>query len=513
MIITRPLAIILSLIGLSQTSLAELRLPQIFSDHAVLQREISVPIWGWDHPGAKVTVNFSGQQKTTTVNQEGKWSLSLDPLTANKTPSSLTISSSTGDKKVFQDILVGEVWLASGQSNMQWTISRSRKEDQAVATAKTYPNLRIANIPRAVNYQPQSDVKVSWQISTAEVAKSSSAVAWFFGQNLHQQLDIPVGIITSSWGGSKIEPWTPREAYRDTPELENLYRQRNAQTPGTAAHLEAQRKHLEKVKQWTTRAESNLAAGKPSPSLPSAPATMPTGHKTIGTYEAMIHPLIPYALRGFIWYQGESNNGEGMLYASKMTALIESWRTLWKLPDAPFIYTQLAPFNYRKNKPSDLAEIWQAQLKTLRHPHTGMAVTNDIGNLKDIHPTNKSTVGKRLALWALANSYGQTSLSYSGPLYKSLSISKGKAIIYFDHAEGLKTRDGSPPNHFEIASANNKWFPADVQIKGSTLIATSNKVRMPTQIRYAWNHLAQPNLTNAAGLPASAFHSHWPQKN
>ncbi|GAA5495118.1 hypothetical protein Rhal01_01290 [Rubritalea halochordaticola] len=482
----------LASLSLALSSQAALKLPHIFSDHAVLQRDLPVTIWGWEDPGAKVNISFAGQSKAGTTGKDGKWSIVLDPLKTNKQGTELTITSSTGDKQILKDILVGEVWLAGGQSNMQWTIKQARKEDQAVAQEKTRPLIRIATIPKIAKYEPQDDVKTKWEISTPEVAMRSTAVGWFFAKNLVDELDIPVGIISSNWGGSKIETWITDDGYQATPYLQELYKQRQTRIPGTPAY------------------EALLKASKDSGK--KSPPAMKPGNHTTGLYQAMIHPLLPYGLRGFIWYQGESNRGESYTYMDKKKGLIEGWRKAFQRPDAPFYFVQLAPFIYGKNKPSDLAMTRQAQLETLKLPNTGMAVTMDVGNLKNIHPTNKSTVGHRLALWALAKDYGKKDLVYSGPLFKSAKADGNKVIVNFEHADGLKTTDVSAPKFLEIAGSDNQWHPATGTIKGSHLIVTSKEVSNPTQVRYAWSHDALPNLINGSGLPASPFHSNFPPR-
>lgn len=493
---------VFTLLGLAATTQAALKLPHIFSDHAVLQRDIPVSIWGWEDAGSTVTISFAGQTHSTTVNKDGKWSVTLDALKTNKVGADLAISSSTGDKVVLKDILVGEVWLAGGQSNMQWSIRQASKADQQTATASTVPLLRIATIPHVAKYEPQNDVNTKWEVSTPEVAMRSTAVGWFFAKNLIDELDVPVGIISSNWGGSKIEAWLSDEAYQTTPHLKELFKERQEKTPNTKAYkakLEAHNK---------AAGEAKASGAKPPKALP----VMKPGNRTIGLYQAMIHPLKPYGVRGFLWYQGESNKGESYTYIDKKKGLISSWRSDFNRPDAPFYFVQLAPFIYGKNDPSGLPTTQFAQLKCLDIPHTGMAVTMDIGNLKNIHPTNKSAVGQRLALWALAKDYRKKDIAYSGPLFKSSKIEGNKIIITFSHADGLKTADGKAPSFLEISGNDGKWYPAAGAIKNSNLIVTSAEVPSPTQARYAWTHEAQPNLVNGAGLPASPFHTNFPAR-
>lgn len=491
-----------TLLGMAAYAQAALKLPHIFSDHAVLQRDMPVSIWGWDDAGSKVTVAFAGQSKSATAGKDGKWTITLDALSTNKDGSELSISSSSGDKAVLKDILVGEVWLASGQSNMQWNIKQVSKADQDTATAATVPLLRIATIPHVAKYELQDDVNTKWEISTPEVALRSTAVGWFFAKNLIDELDVPVGIISSNWGGSKIEPWMPDEAYQTTPYLQQLFKERQEKTPNTEAYnakLAAYNKAAE---------EAKTSGAKPPKQLP----VMKPGNQSIGLYQAMIHPLQPYGIRGFIWYQGESNRGESYTYIDKKKALISSWRKDFNRPDAPFYYVQLAPFIYGKTDPDFLPTTQFAQFKCLEIPHTGMAVTMDVGNVKNIHPGNKSAVGRRLALWALAKDYGKKDLIYSGPLYESAKVENNKIVVTFKHSEGLKTSDGQAPSFLEVAGEDGKWYPATGEIKESNLIVTSPQVSKLVEARYAWTHAAQPNLVNAAGLPASPFHTNFPAR-
>ena len=255
-----------------------------------------------------------------------------------------------------------------------------------------------------------------------------------------------------------------------------------------------------------------MDAGLPTPDMPKAPDLLALGHnKETGTYQAMIHPLVPFALRGFLWYQGESNNGEGMLYTAKMRALIEGWRKQFKAPDAPFLFVQLAPYNYGPQRVYDLPGIWWAQQETLKIPHTGMAVTNDIGNTGNIHPTNKSEVGRRLALWAFADTYGKPGVVKSGPLFAGFKVTEQGIAVRFDHlGGGLATRDGKPPSWFEIAGADDAYQPADAKISedGKWILLTSANVPKPDRARFAWSQVAEPNLMNREGLPAAAFKTH-----
>ena len=341
---------------------------------------------------------------------------------------------------------------------------------QEEIAAADHPMIRHIKIPHVPAAEPQSDVaSPGWTVCSPSTVGGYTAVGYFFARHLRTEVDVPIGLIGSNWGGTRIEPWTPPQGFKSVPELQSITDQ--------------------------------LA------NFPSRNDQGQINHQTpLALYNGMISPLLPYEIRGAIWYQGESNNGEGMLYHHKMRALINGWRDLWKNDDLPFYFVQLAPFRYGGNKPENLPGIWEAQEATLAIPHTGMAVTTDITMLNDIHPTNKQDVGKRLALWALADSYGRSDLVYSGPLYKSMKVDGNKAILEFNHVgSGLKALDGQPLTWFTIAGEDGQFVEATAEIEGDTVVVWSDAVAAPTAVRMGWNQEATPNLGNAEGLPASPF--------
>lgn len=498
---------------------AALRLPSIFSPNMVLQREMPVPVWGWADPGAIVTATFRDKSATAEAGPDGRWEVILSPLTASFEPGTLAISAvapgGAEEKMEVGNILVGEVWLCSGQSNMQWSIAASRDEDQAAATEKELPGVRLFQVPLKLAYTPESDVEARWTACTPETVRGFTAVGYFFGRQLHEKLDIPIGIIQSAWGGSKIEPWTPLDAFAEVPELGDLDRDRAGRTPGSPAYRDSQGRHIDAVRDWVQAAADARDAGLPTPPLPEPPPVLKLAHNgETGTWQAMIHPLAPFALRGFTWYQGESNNGEGMAYYHKTRALVNGWRKAFRNSEAPFLLVQLAPFNYGDQRAQQLPEIWAAQQACLEIYRTGMAVINDIGDVADIHPRNKSEVGRRLALWALHHSYGAENLVYSGPLQSGYAVEANAIRIEFDHVgSGLVSRDGGPLTHFEIAGADMNFVPASAVISedGRTVLVSSPDVPEPRRVRFAWSQTAEPNLMNKEGLPAGAFHTHWPE--
>ncbi|MBK1827172.1 sialate O-acetylesterase [Haloferula rosea] len=493
-------------------ALAKLQLPSLFTDGMVLQRDMKAPVWGLADPNVQVEIHFAGQTQSTSADADGHWRVDLDPLTLNPAGQAMQVSAGA-EKITIADVRVGEVWLASGQSNMQWAIKASRPEDQQLAASGPIPQLRIFNVPRKLSATNEFDVEAKWQDATPQTVIDFSAVAYFFGRELVDHLDVPIGVIASSWGGSRIEPWTPEAGFAAVPELSELHKSRLPRLPGTPAFRAANEKHLEATRKWMAKADEALKQDVAPPLPPAAPPRLRIAHNgEMGTYQAMIHPLQPFAVRGFIWYQGESNRNDGMAYRWKMEALIEGWRQCFERPDAPFLYAQLAPFSYGQDPKDTLPKIWVAQTKALEIPHTGMAIINDIGDLKDIHPRNKSEVGRRLSLLARAHTYGESELVSSGPLFADFKRTDSTIRIRFQHVgDGLKTRDDKAPDWFEIAGIDGQFHAAEASLEGKDLVAlTSPAVERPTQARFAWSKLASPNLVNSANLPASAFHTHWP---
>ncbi len=488
---------------------AELRLPQVFGNDMVLQRDAAVPVWGWADPGGGITVQFAGQTKRCLADADGRWTVRLDAMPANAVGQTLTVTAGDGKEKVtFTAVLVGEVWLCSGQSNMQWSVNQSKNPAEEAANAK-WPLIRHIGIPRVASGYPRNDVDASWQVCSPETAAGFSAVAYYFGRHLHRELKVPVGLINSSWGGTRIEPWTPPEGFAAVPKLADIHEQvQNAMptSPKFKARLE---KYIAQVEAWMDKAQKAIASGTPLEPIPDYPQELKplTGRQEpCALYNGMIYALVPYAIRGAIWYQGESNHREGMLYYEKMKALIDGWRKLWKQGDVPFYYVQIAPFQYGNESPTILPELWEAQTAALSIPNTGMTVISDIGNLKDIHPKNKQDVGARLGQIALAKTYGREGIVYSGPMFKSMAIEGNAIRVTFDHVGGgLASRDGKPLSWFEIVGPDTDFVKADAAIDGNAVVLSSPAVTNPAAVRFAWHKLAEPNLMNKEGLPANPF--------
>ena len=507
----KPLACSLCLL---QPIAAEIILAPPFQNGGVLQRERPIPVWGTATANAPVQVTFGGETKSTAADGFGHWQVTLSAIPASAEGRTMTVKEANLPAVEVKDLLVGEVWLGSGQSNMQWDVASTRQEDQALAAAGPIPLMRVFDVPRVVTSSRKETLNAKWTPATPETARPFSAVAYFFGKRLAEELKVPVGIIHSSWGGSRIEPWWAEEGLEGIPELNELRQRRLSMSPGFPGYDAKFKGYVTAVRTWADLADKSLAAGMAAPDMPAPPEMLKLGSGAeTGTYQAMIHPLAPYALRGFLWYQGESNNGEGMLYMAKMQALIAGWRKVFKNPDAPFLFVQLAPNNYGPNRTYELPGIWAAQQAVLKIPHTGMAVTNDIATINNIHPPNKSEVARRLALWAFADTYGQKDLVKSGPLFSQYKVVGATIAVRFDQTGGgLVTRDGKAPTWFEIAGMDGEYRVADAKISGDgkTITLSNADVPQPDRARFAWSQIAEPNLMNREGLPAAAFNTHWP---
>jgi sialate O-acetylesterase len=496
--------------GFTLAARAEVRLPKVFSSHMVLQQEKPLVVWGWAEPNEKVTVTLSTGSQEVQANERGEWKAVLPAMKAGG-PYTLTISGST--KVQFEDVMIGEVWLCSGQSNMEMGISAARDAQKEIAAAN-YPGIRLLKVAKSWKPEPQNDIEGTWKACTPQTVAEGgwggfSACAYYFGRELHQKLGVTVGLIDSSWGGTRIESWTPPEGFAAVPALKREYELVELGDPRTAPHQKRLEQVLNETEQWLAAARQALTARALVPPMPTYPAELLAPHDlqhATALYNGQIHPLCPFALRGAIWYQGESNSTEGMLYADRMKALIAGWRQVWGEGDFPFYFVQIAPFNYGRD-PEIIGEFWEAQAAAQAVPNVGMAVINDIGNLADIHPTNKQEVGRRLALWALAKTYGEEKLVYSGPTFKAMTLEGNKLRLTFDHvAGGLASRDGKPLSWFEVIDAEEGDFVhADARIDGAAVVLSALEVKHPVAMRFAWSMLAEPNLMNTEGLPAGAF--------
>ena len=479
------------------SAFSDITLSSVIGENMVLQRDMKINVWGWADPGETVTVSIGGNEAKAITGENGKWSVVLPAMKAGG-PHEMTV---TGKNTItIGNILVGEVWLCSGQSNMEFGLGGAENAKEA-ADAADYPEIRFLTIPRVAPGRPIDRFNAKWVVCTPQSAPGFSAVGYFFGREIHSKAGVPVGLINASWGGTPIEPWTPREGFAAVPELEAISALVTQAGPN---YEKTVGKALEQIDRWLPVAKKEFTDNKevtPPPAWPHHPLE---GMAPTGIYNGMISPIVPFTIRGAIWYQGEANVGQGMEYHHKMQALIRGWRKVWGEGDFPFYYVQIAPYTY--NRGEELPKIWEAQTATLDEPNTGMAVINDVGNARDIHPRKKEEVGERLALWALAKTYGQKDIVYSGPLFKSMSIDGSNAIITFDHVgSGLTSRDEKPLNWFTIAGEDKKFVDAKAVIDGEKIVVSSPDVPKPVAVRFAWNEIAEPNLTNKEGLPASPF--------
>lgn len=498
----------------TQNARAEVTLPHVFGSHMVLQRDRPIMIWGWATPHETVTVQLGTVTETAKANAKGEWKLSLPSMPAGG-PYTLTVSGSS--TVTYDDVMIGEVWLCSGQSNMEFGLGKADHAKEEIANAN-HPGLRLLLVQHNWTALPQNDIDGSWKVCTPQTVTEGgwegfSAVAYFFGRELNQQLGVTVGLIESDWGGTRIESWTPPEGFAEVPSLKEEYNKVLTGDPASRLHRKRLQAVLGQYDQWLHAARAAEQANALVPPVPQYPDDLLPPHdlqQATALYNGMIHPLIPYTLRGAIWYQGEANEAEGLKYAERMRALIRGWRTLWDEGNFPFYFVQIAPYNYG-TPPEKLAEFWEAQTRASQvNPDTGMAVVNDIGNFNDIHPTDKQDVGHRLALLALANTYGRHNLVSSGPTFKSMGIRGNTLRLEFNNVgSGLASRDGKPLNCFEIidADSDDGFVPADARIDGDTVVLTAPGVEHPVAMRFDWGVMAVPNLMNREGLPAGSFHA------
>ena len=632
---------------------ADVRLPRVLADNMVLQRDKPIPVWGWGEPGEEVAVTLAEQTVKTKAGEDGRWVVQMPAMEAGGPLTMTVVGQNTVECK---NVMVGEVWVCSGQSNMAMTVSSSAEAARERAEGD-HPHIRMFTTGRKTAFQPARDGGGVWSVCTPGTVGAFSAAGYFFGRKIHRELDVPVGLINSSWGGTRIEPWTPPAALRrygiakeGLARLDQAVEQLAKPSPNHLATIAAARKSradlrameadkalaekmadpqlddaewktmkipgrwdasglpgfdglvwfrktVEVPEEWVgkdlglrlcpidevdvtwfngtkvgargsyarndvlnywdvprsyvvpgmlvkpgrnviavrvidTTAAGGLWSQKPVKMLlePVAgedeepipldgqwrykvgvkllpmPATLNEARSPrvpTALYNGMIHPLLPFAIRGAIWYQGESNMADGPLYTKKMRALIEGWREVWGQGEFPFYFVQLAPYRYGGTA---LARLWQAQTDALAIPNTGMAVTVDVGNYRDIHPRRKQEVGQRLALWALAKTYGRKNIVYSGPLYKSMAVEGGKARVSFDHVGGgLALRDGKPLSWFEVAGEDMQFVKAQAQIDGDTVVVSAPEVAKPAAVRYGWAQETDLRLANKEGLPASAF--------
>ena len=484
---------------------AAVALASPFTDHAVLQRGQPIPVWGTADAGEKVTVTFDGQTKMIAADADGKWLIKLDTHTAGG-PYDLTVASTNTIK--LTDILVGEVWVCSGQSNMEWVVKNSNNAEQEIAAAN-YPKLRHFRVDKKTSDTPMTTCTGSWTVCKPENVGGYTAVGYFFGRKLVQELDVPIGLLHTSWGGTPAEAWTGKPALTSAATFSGVFAAWDKRMEGLPAEMEKFKAALAK---WETESAAAKAAGKPEPKKPRAPDGQSSPNKPAALYNGMLNPLVPYGIKGAIWYQGESNAGRAKDYRELMALMIGDWRERFGQGDFPFYVVQLANYMKRSDQPTDTA--WAAlresqYLITKTVKNTGMSVTIDIGVGEDIHPKNKQDVGLRLALVALAKDYGKP-IECSGPVYKELKVDGANAVLSFDHLGGGLTVTGDKLTGFAIAGDDKKFVWADAKIVGDTVVLSAAGVAKPVAVRYAWADNPECSLSNKAGLPAVPFRTDRP---
>jgi len=504
---TSPLLLALALLTtFAGTSSAAIKLPAIISDHAVLQRQTKVPIWGWAAPSEEITVTVAGQSQTTKAGADGKWRVDFKDLTGAG-PQTLTIKGAS-DTVTINDILIGEVWLGSGQSNMAFTVNRAIDFDKEKAAATT-PEIRCFTERSDPSKTPQEEGKGTWVICSPDTVGSFSAALFFCGREIHKELKVPVGLINSSVGGTPIESWIAVSAQEATPELKG-FAEAQAKAAAAVDPAVAKARYEKALAAWKEKVAAAKAEGKkPEGRAPQDPEVVLKKKGNIGgLFNGKINPLIPYAIRGALWYQGEANSapGKSAFYQYQLPLLVKDWRARWGY-EFPFAWVQLPNFT----RGEGWCEVREAMLKTLALPKTGMAVTLDIGDPKNIHPTNKQEVGHRLALWALGAVYGKD-VATSGPLPAGHEIKDNAVIVKFSHTNGgLIAKGGGDLKGFTLAGEDKQWHPAQAKIEGDKVTATSADVAHPTALRYAWQDNPDCNLFNGAGIPATQFRTDdWP---
>ena len=448
---------LVSVLLLAAQAEAKINLPAHFSHHMVLQQNSSVPIWGWAACSEEITISpsWNNTPVTTCSNNQASWTAELATPPAGG-PYSIMIRGER-DSLLIRDVLVGEVWLASGQSNMEWSAAKLEMAQEEIDEAN-FPSIRLFQVEKRTAAFPQQDVKGQWKVCTPSSMKDFSAVAYYFARKLHKELNVPIGVILSSWGGTGAEVWLNSEVLSEDQEL-----------------MEA------------AKLVPKNAFGPNDPGV---------------AYNSMIAPLIPFRIAGTIWYQGESNRHNHFVYEKLFCTLMKDWREEWG-SNFPFYYVQIAPFSY--DTPLVGVKIREAQLNCLSLPNTGMVVTSDIGDIELIHPPNKKDVGLRLANWALARTYHFEDIAYSGPLYREMKIEGSRVRVLFDHAKNGLVCRGQELTNFQIAGRDSVFVDAKAVIEGGSVMVFSPEIQNPKAVRFAWSNIAEPNLFNKEGLPASCF--------
>ncbi len=488
------------------SAFAELKLPAIFGDHMVLQQKQTNPVWGWDTPGTKVTVTFSGQTKSAEAGADGAWRVKLDPVDANAMPQVIAIAGTT--KRDLQDVLVGEVWMCSGQSNMGFQLQSDWNGDLEAA-ASDLPNLRLIKVPNVGTQELQSDFKGEWKASNADSAKGFSAVGFLYGRTLHNILHVPVGLIDNAWGGSAAEAWVRRSSLEKDARFKTLM-EGTVKREADLTSEQAKANFEKATAKWKEDVEKAKAEQKPAPRAPQSPDGWLHGNARPGNiFNGVMAPTLGYGIKGVIWYQGESNAGRAWEYAQLFPYMIEQWRAEWKQGDFPFYWVQLADFMAEKTEPGDStwAELRESQTRTMKLANTGQCVIIDLGEGKDIHPKNKHDVAARLVRWALVKDYGMK-FAYRSPEFTKLEINGSKATVTLDlfGSSALRPFDVTEAIGFAVCGEDKVWHWAKGKlVAGNKVEVSSDKVAAPIAVRYAWSDNPVANLFSNEGLPVTPF--------
>ncbi len=509
----RPFIILAAVCCSWGSASAGITLPAVFSDHMVLQRDLPLRVWGQADPGESVHCQIESHSATAVAGSDGRWSLELEPMPAGG-PWTVTVQGD-GDPVVLKDVYIGEVWLCSGQSNMVWPVSRSADADRETSAAN-HPLIRMFHVKSGHAQQPQHDCAGSWSVCGPQTVGQFSATAYFFGRWLHSRLDVPIGLLNSSVGGTPIESWTSLSAQQDNFAIKPVLTKWQADADAFRQD-DADQAFEVAMQKWSVRAEAAKAAGRRPPRKPRRAASPRLSNGYPGAlFNGKINPLAGYGIRGAIWYQGERNTRSGFpqLYGDQLKTLIGDWRQRWGQGDFPFAWVQLPNYMKRQTQPSETSGwvlVQEAMLKTLHQvERSGMAVTIDVGEASDIHPKNKQAVGKRLARWALNDVYDVDWGDAMGPIYRQFTSQvvngERRTTVAFQHADtGLVVADGEDLRGFAVAGEDRVFHWATARLEGDVVVLTCDEVPSPIAVRYSWASNPIGNLFNKSGIPASPF--------
>lgn len=497
---------VLTLALLVSSVRAELRLPAVIGDNMVLQQKQVNRLWGWDAPGTTVTVTFAAQRKRATADAKGRWTVALDPAPASAQPATIRFEGTT--TREVSNVLVGEVWLCSGQSNMEFSVAQAHDGDLEVAAAK-FPAIRLITVAQVGTQELQDDFAGRWEECSPQTVGSFTAVGYYFGRVLHEILGVPIGLIDNSWGGSKCEAWVQRDLLEQDARFQAMLA-RWRQIEATYDFNKAQAEYETLLAKWQSAAAQAEGAGRPSTPRPKPPRNPLTGQARPGNlFAGVLHPIIGYGIKGVLWYQGEGNAERGYEYGYLFPLMIQNWRDAWQQENLPFYWAQIADVRPERPEPgeSDLAELRESQTKTMaKLRHTGQAVIIDLGEGNDVHARNKQDVAKRLARWPLAKDYGMR-LAHRSPEFKAMRVQEEKAVLTFDcFGSSLRTRDVNEARGFALCGSDRKWVWANATIDGAERVTVSSpKVAHPIAVRYAWADNPVCNVYSREGLPLTPF--------